>query len=36
MKETKQIEEENKRLREDGTKRMLELQDNIKRAALES
>lgn len=34
MKETKQIEEENKRLREDGTKRMLELQDNIKRAAL--
>lgn len=36
MKETKQIEEENKRLREEGTKRMLELQDNIKRAALES
>jgi uncharacterized protein YaaN involved in tellurite resistance len=36
MKETKQIEEENKRLREDGTKRMLELQDNIKRATLES
>lgn len=31
MQETKAIEEENKRLREDGTKRIMELQDNIKR-----
>lgn len=30
MQETKAIEEENKRLREEGTKRMLELQENMK------
>ncbi|MCY7703916.1 toxic anion resistance protein, partial [Bacillus altitudinis] len=35
MQETKQIEEENKRLREDGAKRILQLQDNIKKAALQ-
>lgn len=31
MQETKAIEEENKRLREDGTKRILQLQENIKK-----
>lgn len=31
MEETKQIEEENKRLREDGTKRIQQLQDNIQK-----
>ena len=34
MQETKQIEDENKRLREEGAKRILELQDNMKKAAL--
>ncbi|MEC1550454.1 toxic anion resistance protein [Bacillus rugosus] len=35
MQETKQIEEENKRLREEGARRIAELQDNIKKAALQ-
>ena len=30
MQETKQIEEENRRIREDGAKRIQQLQDNIK------
>ena len=34
MQETKQIEDENKRLREEGAKRILELQTNVKKAAL--
>lgn len=34
MQETKQIEDENKRLREEGAKRILELQDNMKKAAI--
>ncbi|MGD6830740.1 toxic anion resistance protein [Sutcliffiella halmapala] len=33
MQETKAIEDENKRLREDGTKRILQLQDNMKKLA---
>jgi uncharacterized protein YaaN involved in tellurite resistance len=33
MEETKAIEDENKRLREEGTKRILQLQDNIKKLA---
>lgn len=32
MQETKQIEDENKRLREEGTQRILQLQDNMKEA----
>ena len=35
MQETKQIEEENKRLREEGARRIAQLQDNIKKAALQ-
>ncbi|MFQ6402612.1 toxic anion resistance protein [Bacillus velezensis] len=36
MQETKQIEEENRRLREDGAKRIQQLQDNIKNAVLKN
>jgi uncharacterized protein YaaN involved in tellurite resistance len=35
MQETKSIEEENKRLREDGIQRISQLQENIKKAAME-
>ncbi|MGY6592290.1 toxic anion resistance protein [Bacillus velezensis] len=36
MQETKQIEEENRRIREDGAKRIQQLQDNIKNAVLKN
>ncbi|WP_265606089.1 toxic anion resistance protein [Bacillus velezensis] len=36
MQETEQIEEENRRIREDGAKRIQQLQDNIKNAVLKN
>jgi len=35
MQETKAIEEENKRMREEGTRRLEQLQDNFKKIKLQ-